>query len=45
MLGSLVNSIFVGAIVSYNKYTLENKIDLIDRKIDKLPYKNKEIWN
>lgn len=40
---SLVNSIFVDAMVSDNNDVLENKIDLLDKKIDELLYINKEL--
>lgn len=40
---SLVNSIFVDAMVSDNNDALENKIDLLEKKIDKLLYKNNEL--
>jgi voltage-gated sodium channel len=40
---SLVNSIFVDAMVSDNNDALETKIDSLEKKIDKLLYKNKEL--
>jgi|TARA_B110000091_G_scaffold45019_1_gene49259 voltage-gated sodium channel len=40
---SLVNSIFVDAMVSDNNDELENKIDLLDQKIDKLLTKKEEL--
>jgi len=40
---SLVNSIFVDAMVSDNNDALEKKIDSLEKKIDKLLYKNKEL--
>jgi voltage-gated sodium channel len=40
---SLVNSIFVDAMVSDNNDVLEKKIDSLEEKIDKLLYKNKEL--
>jgi voltage-gated sodium channel len=40
---SLVNSIFVDAMVSDNNDELENKIDLLDKKIDKLLTKKEEL--
>ncbi len=40
---SLVNSIFVDAMVSDNNDELETKIDSLEKKIDKLLYKNKEL--
>ncbi|UMB52614.1 ion transporter [Lutibacter sp. A64] len=40
---SLVNSIFVDAMVSDNNDTLEIKIDLLEKKIDNLLYKNKRL--
>lgn len=40
---SLVNSIFVDAMVSDNNDELENKIDLLNKKIDKLLTKHKEL--
>lgn len=40
---SLVNSIFVDAMVSDNNDELENKIDLLDKKIDELLNKQKEL--
>jgi voltage-gated sodium channel len=39
---SLVNSIFVDAMVSDNNDELENKIDILNKKIDKLLTKNEE---
>ena len=32
-------------MVSDNNDALENKIDLLEKKIDKLLYKNNELWN
>jgi voltage-gated sodium channel len=40
---SLVNSIFVDAMVSDNNDELENKIDLLDKKIDKLLTKKEKL--
>jgi len=40
---SLVNSIFVDAMVSDNNDELEKKIELIDKKIDKLLNKKEEL--
>ena len=40
---SLVNSIFVDAMVSDNNDELENKIDLLDQKIDKLLTKKQDL--
>lgn len=40
---SLVNSIFVDAMVSDNNDALEIKIESLEKKIDKLLYKNKEL--
>jgi voltage-gated sodium channel len=40
---SIVNSIFVDAMVSDNNDELENKIDLLNKKIDKLLTKHKSL--